>query len=97
MKTTILPYAYALLVFAIVAFLFILLGRIFLNVNIVYSYEQEILQKNHVDYSKTLDKLLNDRGAKGWKLERMEEFSSTTYDVRILLIFSKSKSKIKLF
>lgn len=93
----ILPYAYALLVFAIVAFLFILLGRIFLNVHTIYFYEQEFVQKNNAGYAENLNKILSERGAKGWKLERMEDYTSTTYDVRLLLIFVKSKSKIKLF
>ena len=92
-----LPYAYALLVFTIVAFLFVLLGRIFLNVNTIYTYEQEIIQKNHVDYLKNLNQILKDRGVNGWKLEKIEDYENTTYSHRVLLIFVKSKSKIKLF
>jgi endo-1,4-beta-D-glucanase Y len=92
-----LPFFYAFLVFAIVAFLFILLGRIFLNAETVYYYEQDQVRKNDAYYIPNLMKILEDRGNGGWKLERIEPLVTTTDYVTLLLIFVKTKTKFRLF
>lgn len=96
----ILPYAYALLVFAIVAFLFVLLGRIFLNIQTEYYYEFEVVTKDAADdsFAGKLVEIIEKRGKDGWRYERNENVLG--YGVSkhlVLLIFVKSKNKIKLF
>ena len=96
----ILPYAYALLVFAIVAFLFVLLGRIFLNVHTEYYYEFETLTKDAADdtFASKLIKIIERRGKDGWRYERSEDVLGYGISKHlVLLIFIKSKNKIKLF
>lgn len=95
----ILPYAYALLVFAIVAFLFVLLGRIFLNVSTTYEYNlHRVIKQDNDEYDNTLEKILQEKGKDGWKFERIEETKTLGNNMtRQVIIFSKSKNKIKLF
>lgn len=98
MQSTVLPYAYSLLVFAIVAFLFVLLGRIFLNVEIIYSYEFDIVLKGDAKYSDEVKQIIEERGKQGWKFERSEElYQHGQNSFQMMLIFVKSKNKIKLF
>lgn len=93
----ILPYAYTFLVVSIVAFLFILLGRIFLNVETIFIYEYEKFQKNHINYLQTFKEIVKTRGENGWKLEKtIEVYHSNNY-IEEILIFVKTSNKIKLF
>jgi hypothetical protein len=93
----ILPYAYALLVFGVIAFLFVLLGRIFLNMETIFIYEFETIPRETVNnitfvsFVKITEAIKN-RGAQGWKLETIQQDNQTH-----VLIFSKTKSKFKLF
>lgn len=98
----ILPYAYTLLVFSIVAFLFVLLGRIFLNVVTTYEYDFHRLIKDNSNpsnvYLNEITNLINKKGSEGWKFERIEEVNNLgNGSIVNILIFSKTRNKIKLF
>lgn len=99
METTVLPYAYALLVFAIVAFLFVLLGRIFLNVETTYEYNiHRVIKQDNDEFDNVLETILREKGKEGWKFERLVETKSLGNNMsRQAIIFIKSKNRIKLF
>src|SRR6478609_3493040 len=96
-----LPYLYALLVFAIVAFLFILLGRIFLNVETTFEYNFHRVIKEDTEgnkYDQELVKIIEVKGKEGWKFERLLDMKQIGHGSTVqMIIFSKSKNKIKLF
>ena len=94
-----LPYLYALLVFAIVAFLFILLGRVFFNVITTYECNfHRVIKQDNDEFDNVLEEIVQVKGKEGWKFERLVETKTLGNNMsRQVIIFSKSKSKIKLF
>lgn len=97
--TELLPYFYALLVFAVVAFLFILMGRIFMNAETIYFYRTErIIKKDDNNYSVDLTNMLIAMGREGWSFVSAEDSMSFGAGAReIILIFVKTKTKFRLF
>jgi len=93
-----LPYAYALLVFGIITFLFFLLGRMFLNVETIYEYDFEVIIEDNSDYGVDLQRFITERGKRGWKYERCERIKIERATASLLmLIFVKTKNRIRLF
>lgn len=97
--TELLPYFYGLLVFSVVAFLFILMGRIFMNAETQYFYKYEsLIKQDDKKYSSDLKFFIDDYGKDGWKFERVEDSMSFGAGAReVILIFVKTKTKIRLF
>ena len=98
MDEKLLPFMYAALVFSVVAFLFILLGRIFLNIDTIYFYDFDIVTTVNPDYLIEIQDAIKRRGEKGWKFEHKEEVRTKGAEAYlIMLVFVKTKNKIKFF
>jgi len=94
-----LPYAYALLVFGVITFLFFVLGRMFLNVETIYDYDFETIQKDaNGNYGVDLQQIITQRGKAGWKFERCETVNIYgASSSLILVIFLRTRNKMRLF
>lgn len=97
MENQLLPFIYAILVFSVVAFLFILLGRIFMNIETYYTYGYEVVLKKE-GFLNEVHKIITDRGQKGWRYVRSEEYLELGTDTpMVLLIFEKTVNKVRIF
>lgn len=97
MDAKLLPLMYAALVFSVIAFLFILLGRIFLNFDTIYTYVFEVIQKKG-NYYFLIEKSIINRGKTGWRYIRSEEYTEPNSDApMVLLIFEKTRNRVKFF
>jgi hypothetical protein len=95
MNSQLLPFIYAALVFSVIAFLFVLLGRIFLNIDTIYNYGFEVLMKKD-NFLFQIEQKITERGKRGWRYVRSEEYLELgTSTPMILLLFEKTKNKVK--
>jgi hypothetical protein len=95
MNPQLLPFIYAALVFSIIAFLFVLLGRIFLNIETIYSYGFDVEVKKE-NYFFRIQEKITERGKNGWRYVRSEEYLERSTDrPMIMLIFEKTKNKVR--
>jgi hypothetical protein len=98
MDAKLVPFMYAALVFSVIAFLFILLGRIFLNVETIYFYEFEVCDTSYNKEFFQIEEKISERARNGWKYEGYKDMITKGTDSKyILLIFMKTKNKIKFF
>ena len=93
MTSNLLPFLYAALVFSVVSFLFVLLGRIFLNVETIYIYDMVIINKLPQDYYVEMKAIIKDKGLNGWKYDGCNMINSQT----MMLNFYKTRNKIRIF
>lgn len=95
---SLIPYAYALLVFSVVTFLFIWLGRMLLNMDTVYYYDFDVVTTVNPDYLTEIQDSIKARGKDGWKFEHKEEMNIKGAESHlIMLVYVKTKNKIKIF
>lgn len=98
MDAQLLSFMYAALVFSVIIFLFILLGRIFLNVETIYFYDFETINTRDNDYLTKMTNKIKEKGELGWKYEELKKIQLQNTDFQIIfLIFVKTKNIIKLF
>lgn len=96
--TQLLPFMYAALVFSVITFLFILLGRMLLNMEALYFYDFDIVTTVNCDYLIEIQDKIKERGKTGWKFEHTEEIQiEGAKSHLIMLVFVKTKNKIKFF
>jgi hypothetical protein len=98
MDEKLFPFMYATLVFTVVTFIFILLGRILLNVETIYFYDFETINTRDNDYLTKMTNKIKEKGELGWKYEELKKIQLQNTDFQIIfLIFVKTKNKIKFF
>ncbi len=96
MDAKLLPFLYAGLIFSVLTFLFLVLWRIFMNVETFYVYEFEVVPTTAQHYVFLIEQKIVVRGKDGWKYEgkQIHEIEGIK---NVLLIFQKTKSKVRLF